>query len=128
MNNQEANIEITRIEGVLQSISVVMPIWDKIGMDEMISVNVPLFGIKTFAEDLDDAEIAVKESLTAFCINAEKFGKGLETELKIMGWCFNNESTRDVSFMSFNVPEENIVVDQIMQTGEQFAEKLQIAI
>lgn len=125
MNNQ-ANIEIFRgDDDKLLSVSVVMPVWDKTAMDGMIAVNVPHFGIKTFAKDDIDADVAIKESLKAFCINAERFGKGLETELKIMGWNFDRPSSGSIK-MFYEVPQPNVVIDQILETGDQFAEKLEL--
>jgi len=126
MKINEANIDINRIKGKLISVSIAMPIWDKIGIDEFISVNIPLFGIKTFAKNEDDAQIAVKEAITAFCINAEKYGQSLEAQLRIIGWDFISQ-TEEMTSMSYNVFNTDSVVDQIMQTGEQFAEKLELA-
>jgi hypothetical protein len=126
MKINEANIEIIRKEGKLQSISVAMPIWDKIGDDNFLSINIPLFGIKTFAKDEVDAEIAINEILTLFCINAEKFGKGLENELKLIGWSFIKQDA-EFCTMAYNVSNSNSVIDQIMQTGEQIARKLNLA-
>ncbi|MGV9004722.1 hypothetical protein [Flavobacterium sp.] len=125
MRITEANIEIIRQEGKLVSVSVAMPIWDKVGDDNILSVNIPLFGIKTFAENEFDADIAIKEVLTAFCINSEKFGNGLENVLKIIGWSFN-ERNENFCSMSFSVSNNNSVIDQIMQTGEQVVQKLEL--
>lgn len=126
MKINEASIEIIRKQGKLQSISVAMPIWDKPTEDGFLSVNIPLFGIKTFATDESDGEIAINEALRAFCINSEKFGKGLETDLKIIGWNFVEQS-ETLCLMSFSVSNSNSVIDQIMQTGEQFARKLELS-
>jgi hypothetical protein len=121
--NQEANIDIMRKGNKLSSVSVVMPIWDKQGQDDVLVIEIPLLGMKTFAKDENDAEVAVQESIELFCLNAEKFGKGLESELKILGWSFNNQDTEFTS-MSFN--SKNVVYDHIMQTGEQVAHKLEL--
>jgi hypothetical protein len=125
MRINEANIEINRKNGKLLSVSVAMPIWDKVGDDNFLSVNIPLFGIKTFATNEIDAETAINEVLTAFCINAENFGKGLESELKLIGWSFI-EQTSDFTSMSYSVSNSNSVIDQIMQTGKQVVQKLEI--
>jgi hypothetical protein len=122
MKTITGNIEIKRTEGKLNSISVVMPIWDKVAEDDFISVNIPLFGISTFAKNQLDIETAIRESISLFCINAEKFGKGLENELKFIGWSFENSNN-----MNFVISEKNRVFGQVMQTGAQFAEKLEIA-
>lgn len=124
---KEASIDIKRKAGDLISISVVMPIWDKIEIDNTLSINIPLFGLKTFADDEIDGETAAKEVIKGFCLSADKFGQGLETELKLLGWSFTRTKSKnkDVTSMVYSVKNE--VVDQIMQTGEQFADNLQIA-
>ena len=122
--NQEANIDIVRKDGKLKSVSFVMPIWDKQGEDDVLIVEIPLLGIKTFAKDEYDAEIAAQESIELFCLNAEKFGKGLETELKIFGWKFNSKEDNFAS-MSFNT--NRVVFQHMMQTGEQVAHTLELA-
>lgn len=125
MKIKEANIEIIRDNGTLSSISVVMPMWDKIGIDDFLSINIPLFGIKTFAKDEVDSDLAVEEAIKIFCINAEDFGKGLENELKILGWSFS-EQTENSTSMYYGVSDTNIVLEQIMQTGEQYSQKLEL--
>jgi hypothetical protein len=121
MQSNEANIEIIRVDGKLISISVVMPMWDKVGMDETFKINIPLFGIKTFAKNnISDVDIAVEEAVKIFCNNAEKFGAGLENELRILGWSYNGSIDNKIS-MVYNVSENDIVMEQIMETGEQYA-------
>lgn len=123
----EASIEIIRKKGVLTSVSIAMPIWDKEASDELLAIDIPLFGIKTVAKDALDAEIAIHESVELFCLSAEKFGKGLETELKVMGWGFISQE-KDLTTMSFSIPAKNTVIDQIMSTGGQFIQKLELSI
>lgn len=123
----EANIDIIRKKGILTSVSVAMPIWDKEGNDELLAIDIPLFGIKTVAKNPMDAEVAIKESVKLFCLSAEKFGKGLENELKVMGWAFITQE-KDFTSMTFSIPAKNTVIDQIMSTGGQFAQKLELSI
>lgn len=120
MQTNEANIEITRKDKKLFSISVVMPMWDKIGDDGFLKIDIPLFSIRTFAKNDEDAEIAIEEAIKVFCINAEKFGAGLENELRILGWSHNTENDETIS-MVYNVSDTNVVMEQIMETGEQYA-------
>eukprot|EP00035_Acanthoeca_spectabilis_P027023 m.465037 g.465037 ORF g.465037 m.465037 type:complete len:128 (+) comp23942_c0_seq1:49-432(+) len=127
MKINEANIDIIRKDNILNSVSVAMPIWDKVGNDELLAIDIPLFGIKTVAKDPVDAEVAIRESIQLFCLSAEKFGKGLENELKVMGWSFIEQSENFTS-MSFSVPSQNTVIDQIMNTGGHFAQKLELSI
>lgn len=126
MRINEANIDIVRKKGELTSVSIAMPIWDKTGSDELLAIDIPLFGIKTVAKNPEDADDAIKESVTLFCLSAEKFGKGLEIELKVMGWGFTEQS-EDFTSMSFSIPAKSTVIDQIMSTGGQFAQKLELA-
>ncbi len=120
MQTTEANIDITRKDGKLISISVVMPMWDKVGIDDVININIPLFGIKTFAANLIDVDVAIEEAIRIFCIATEKYGVGLENELRILGWSFNEEKENTIS-MTYYVSDNNIVMEQIMETGEQFS-------
>jgi hypothetical protein len=117
----EANIEIIKHGETLVSISVVMPVWSKIQDDGTIAVNIPLFGLKTFASDENDAIIAISEAIKCFCIASEKFGQGINAELKTLGWVSVNQN-EEVSSFDFNVADDDIVFEQIMQTGEQFVE------
>lgn len=127
MKINEANIDIVRENNLLKSVSIAMPIWDKVGNDDLLAIDIPLFGIKTVAKDHADAVIAIKESVQLFCLSAEKFGKGLETELKVMGWSFVEQS-KEFTSMSFSVPSQNTVINQIMETGGQFAQTLELSI
>jgi len=122
--NQEANIEIVRKDKKLSSVSVVMPIWDKQGQDDVLSINIPLLGMKTFAKDEIDAEKAIKEAIELFCINAERFGNGLESELRIFGWDLIN-SQDNITSMAFSTG--SFVYDNIIKTGEQVAHTLELA-
>lgn len=127
MRTVDANIEINRIGGKLSSISVVMPIWDKHSEDGFISVDIPLFGIKSIAINEEDATLAVNEAIHLFCFNSENFGEGLEKELHHIGWRFINKG-KDKTTMSFRISNRDTVLDQIMQTGEQFVERLDLAL
>jgi hypothetical protein len=125
MDKREANIEIFRQAGKLTSISVIMPTWTKQEHDDTLSVNIPLFGIKTVAKDEEDAEVAIEEAIKSFCIIAEKCGKGLERELETLGWSFVNEN-ETYSLLTYSVSETNVVMEQIMQTGDQYVHKLEL--
>ena len=123
MKNQEANIEIRRVDGVLKSISVVMPVWEKEEEDGIFAVEIPLFSTKTFAKNENDAEVALREAIQSFCISADRFGKGLENSLKSIGW--NLESQNDnKSVLVFK--KKNDILNQLMQTGDEFAGELEL--
>lgn len=123
MTINEANIEINRVEGRLFSISVDMPIWDKVVEDDFVSVNIPLLGMKTFAKDSEDANTAIKEAVSLFCKTSEHFSNGLEAELINLGWDFVSEDENKV-IMTYTA--NNFVLDQIIQTGDKFVETLEL--
>lgn len=112
------NIEITKQSGIT-SISAIMPTWNKVEDDNTLSINIPLFGLKTIAIDEEDAETAISEAIQCFCIAAEKFGQGVEAELMTLGWeCVK---TKNKSTLTYSIESKNFVLEQIMQTGEQHA-------
>lgn len=122
MRNTEANIEITRKNGVLHSVSVIMPTWNKFDLDNNIFfVDIPMLGIKTFAKDENDSVKAIHEAVKCFSIAAEKFGKGLDQELVDYGWSKVLENAH--SSLNFNIDSNDEVIEQIMKTGEPFVEK-----
>tara|TARA_R110002072_G_scaffold303042_1_gene491769 strand:- start:4795 stop:5175 length:381 start_codon:yes stop_codon:yes gene_type:complete len=126
MTSNEANIDIVRKGTTLNTVSIAMPVWDKPSNDGFISIDIPLFGIKTFAKNDDDANTAIEESIRLFCLSAEKFGRGLEFELVNMGWTITSDAN-GLTCLSFTIPETSTVIEQIMHTGDQFAKKLEIA-
>jgi hypothetical protein len=125
MKTSEANIEIVRIDGKLVSISVIMPTWNKVEHDKGISVNLPLLGIKTWAKNDDDAEIAIEEAIKSVCIVAERFGRGIETELEAIGWSMIHKSD-SLALLNFSVESTNTVLEQIMETGDQYAHNFEL--
>lgn len=124
MEIASANIKISRHGDVLNSITLSMPIWSKVESDESIELNIPLFGIKTFAKDEEDIDSAVEEALKSFCIVAEKFGRGLETELGALGWEFVEEENEN-SLLDYN--PHDAVLEQMMGTGEEYSNNLVLA-
>ncbi|RXG31808.1 hypothetical protein [Leeuwenhoekiella marinoflava] len=126
MKNSEANIEIERgVDNALTSVTVFMPIWDKDNDDdETISIDIPLLGLKTIAKDVVDADAAIKEAIELFCLSSEKFGKGLENDLKVLGWSFGK---KDGATTVMNFDTKNSVFNQIFSTGDQFAQKFDLA-
>lgn len=124
MKNSEATIEIVRAaNNALSSVTVFMPIWDKDSDDDTIAIDIPLLGLKTVAKDVEDAESAIKEAIELFCLSSEKFGKGLENDLKILGWSF--DTNRKDTVMTFD--SKNSVFNHIFSTGDQFAKKFDLA-
>ena len=48
----------------------------------MLVVKIPLIGGITYATDHNDAQVAIAEAISCFCIAAEKYGDGVEVELE----------------------------------------------
>jgi len=126
MEDFKANIKIVRHGEELFSIAVIMPFWNRLKEDNTILVDIPLFGIKTFARNEEDAEVAVDEAVRSFCIAAEKFGKGIEAELASLGWRFEEEEDEDENSM-LNYNPHDAVLAQIMETGERCSNNLVLA-
>jgi hypothetical protein len=120
MGITEANIEIIRTNGILSSVSVVIPSWSKNNEDNSITIDMPMFGLKTFAQNEQDMENAIEEAIKCFCIASEKFGMGIEKELIQIGWSFISDDTKNTS-LDYQIPSDNFVLEQIMQTGNQYA-------
>ncbi|MXN90166.1 hypothetical protein GR160_02920 [Flavobacterium sp. Sd200] len=112
--NNEATIEIRRdrTNNNLESVSVVMPVWDKENSDGSISITMPFFGIKFHAFNNMDIDKLAKDAIKGFCINCERFGLKLETELLALGWQELTKST-----MVYKV--DNFVFEQMVHTGEK---------
>ncbi len=49
--------------------------------DGYIKVTLPTLGIVTWAENLEDAKVAITEAVKAFEITSDRFGDGFEAEL-----------------------------------------------
>lgn len=126
MEFNEATIDIHREAGILKSVSVIMPTWDKDEIDGSTSVNIPLFGLKAFVFDEMDQDEVVSDVIKSFCISAEKFGAGIESELSAIGWEYCSESEEN-TVMSFLVPSKDIVIEQIMSTGDKHVMTLELA-
>ena len=127
MKNRETKIEIVRQHGELQSVSVLMPTWDKIENDNSISINIPLFGLKSHVFNNMDHSETLSDTVKAFCMAAEKYGNGLESELNILGWEFCDDSSDDNISMIYPITSRDTVIEQIMSTGETQAMILELA-
>ena len=68
MNTTEANIKVTRNGGKIDSISVLMPIWNKQSDHGNLLVKLPLLGIDTIAKDEKDAKMKLRNSQYFFMI------------------------------------------------------------
>lgn len=122
MKTSEANIEITRKFSEISSVSVIMPTWRQPD-DEILSVSIPLLGLKTTARNIDDADVAIQEAIKCFLIACERFGQGAEKELEAIGWSLlSKENGTSLLNYSIEQTQTSIILEQIMETGEQYAE------
>jgi hypothetical protein len=130
MNTTEANIKITRNGGKIDSISVSMPIWNKQSDHGNLLVKLPLLGIETIAKDEKDAEKAIEEAITSFCVVAEKFGQGVEKELLSLGWTAIDGKTGEpiLGYTISDKSDADAMLERLMQTGDNYANQhLEIA-
>ncbi len=130
MNTTEANIKITRIGTKIVSLSVFMPIWNKHSDHGNLLVQIPLLGIDTIAKDENDAEKAIEEAITSFCIVAEKFGQGVEKELLSLGWTAIDGETGEpmLGYTVSDNSDTDIMLERLMQTGDNYVNQhLEIA-
>ncbi len=127
METNEANIKITRDGERISSISVSMPIWTKTSEQNNLLIKLPLLGIETIAKDELDAEKAIEEAIISFCIVSERFGQGVDKELKVLGWAsVNNEVGEDL--LGYNVEDGDSLIERLIQTGDNYTNaKLEIA-
>lgn len=119
MNDNEATLELTKLDGGINALSVIMPVWSKKVEDGSFLVNIPLLGLKTFAHDENDIDISVEEAIKCFCIASNKFGNGIDSELKELGWVLDLKQDDHVLFNLTS--KNNELLDSLLQTGEQIA-------
>ena len=120
-NHTHPLIEITRESNKLHSVKVIMPIWKTADIDNIIYVNMPLLGLSTYGKSIEDTDLAIEETITAFCLASEKFGLGLESELDFIGWKRKHEYENSVIFA---IDIENPFMEDVMDTGYEKAFKL----
>lgn len=128
MNTMEANIKISRRpDGKLASVAVLIPVWNKISDHGNLFVSIPLLGIETVAKDEKDAEVAIRDSIHAFCLVAEKCGQGLEQELMSLGWVHIDGETGE-PVLGYDAGNPDDVLDRIFKTADNYAnDHLEIA-
>jgi hypothetical protein len=119
MGTRDISMKISRIGGQLVGVSMIMPTWLEERENGSFSVKLPLLGdIQSYAQGEEDVTIAVNEIVELFCLAAEKFGKGLEKELEMLGWekvspKAKNKTVALLRYKSNNSP----VFDSMAQTG-----------
>ena len=118
----EANVRIEKELDKISSISVSMPTWSRVDDNGNLSVTIPLFGLKTIATDEEDSEEAIKEAIVCFCIASEQHGQGFKKELEALGWKSVKETKKHIE-LSYFIESKNVVLENIMETGDLFAFK-----
>lgn len=128
----DAQIKIeTNGNGIL--INAVLPVWIREGADGKKYANIALLGVDTYGIDDDDLDTAIKDTITCFFKAALKHGKGIEEELKALGWkkerALAKQQTvvRSRKVSLWDMPASMPIFENIMDTGEPKAMKLQIA-
>ncbi len=112
----DISMEITRADHKLSSVSVIMPTWNRKGSDGKLYASIPFLGLETCGVDEDDLEVAVKEAFICFCLAAEEYGLGLESELEFLGWTQVEERSDTHSILN-NFPS-NKGIEAALSTGD----------
>lgn len=130
MNTTEASIEVTHSKDKkLVSVSVSLPVWIKESEHGNWKVELPLLGIETIAKSELDAETAIDEAITLFCIVAQQFGQGLAKELEALGWHrVDRKNGEPIQGFTLSSDTADALLDRLLQTGESYAkEHIEIA-
>lgn len=61
-------------------------------MSNIFKITLPDLGIITYANGIEDIYSAIDEAVECFAISAERYGKGLEEELKA---CIKNDTNHE---------------------------------
>lgn len=127
----EASIEVTRsnVNKSVVSISIMMPVWHKGNNDGNIDIKIPLLGIETTAKDENDIKVSVDEAIRGFIWACEKFGRGLQDELKDLGWSLSEDENKN-PIMGYDVLEKDTLLERLFDTGEPYVNRkleLQVA-
>lgn len=122
-SHSNPTIEILRENNKLTSVKVVMPVWKRIGTDELTYINMPLLGLSTYGKSPEDVDQAIEETITGFCLASEQFGLGLESELEFFGWAKTEYNNSSVFTLNIHSP----LMDEVMDTGFEKAFDLNIS-
>lgn len=123
INHNNPSIEISRESNKIHSVKMVMPVWKRNGNDDLTYVEMPLLGLMTYGKGDEDVDLAIEETIKAFCIASEKFGLGLESELQYIGWKMLNETSNSTLFV---LEVKDSLMEEVMHTGFEKAFDLNI--
>ena len=122
MEQNNPTIEITRKNGVLNLVKIIMPTWNELGEDNKVYSKIPLLGgLTTYAMNESDADMAVREAIHCFCVASEKHGMGLEKEIQCIGWELFSKKEETSTFI---IHSEVTVFELMMETGHTKAMEL----
>ncbi len=111
-----ANITISREGSKISSLSVAVPVWMKWNdRENLLSIQLPLFGLETVAKNEKDVVNAIEEAIISFCIITEKFGRGAEKELEALGW-----KTIDDGTIKYDISESDFLLERMFGTGDNY--------
>jgi hypothetical protein len=113
--NKNLQVEATRKEGRLMTVKATMPVWSKIDVSGKLEVKMPFIGGETFCNSESAIEKATEEAFACFCLASERFGRGLEQELVVLGWKHTGAKENGVCILSFG--PENETIDNVFDTG-----------
>lgn len=109
-------------------VNVTMPIWLRKDSSGKVYITLGLLGgMTTIAKDEKDIDNAMKEAIASFIHAAQKFGKGINEELKSLGWQPKKTHLRFKSKKSFIPRDNNPMLQGLMRTGVERNVNLQIA-
>lgn len=124
MTHSNPTIQVVRESNILSLVKVIMPMWYKLDSDGITHVKMPLLSLSTFGKGEEDVEVAIRETITCFCLGADKFGLGLESELEFNGWIKLKERSGESVF----IWKHEDSFDEILETGEETAMEVNIPI
>lgn len=117
---------IVRKDGILSSVSGVMPTWQSINEDGEFVAKIPFLGMEALGSDEQDLHDSIIDCITAFCIIAEKHGEGLEKELSLLGWELVESEGEVTTLDASGSFAENETLSAILSTGEVGSFKLDL--
>lgn len=129
MNLEEAELEVTRSNNKIVEIKVIMPTWARKDNSGKFYIKMPLLGgIETFCDNELEIQEAVEEAIKGFVLVAEKYGEGLELELKSIGWSLDPlmEIENDNSKSHLQLIPQNDVFNSMLTTGNTSSYNLQL--
>ena len=117
--HNSVEIEIHRKNGILLSVKAIVPVWQKMDEDGMLSASIPFLGIDTYGLDENDLEVGIHEAFIGMCISVEKYGKGLESELLSIGWEITQSLDGVIIMDASHLISKFEVFESLVDTGEQ---------